>query len=385
MFPRLCNPLLSNSFLLLGARGTGKSRLVTDLLKAENVLQIDLLVPELERRLRRSPSQLSGMIEDHGKVGWVFIDEIQKVPELLNLVHKQIESSEIRFALTGSSARKLKRGAANLLAGRAFSYQLFPLTAIELGAEFNLEHVLNWGSLPKAINSSSDEERRIFLESYAHTYVREEVLAEQLVRSVGPFESFLEVAAQMNGEPVNFSKIAREVESDHKTVRSYFDILVDTLLGFYLPAYSTSARKRSISSPKFYFFDLGVKRALELTLDSKIVPGTYAFGKAFETFVIEELYRLNAYRRTSFTFSYLRTQAGVEIDLILRKGQERLILVEIKSTSNVRDEHLDSLKALREDLKATECYCLSLDEIPRVESGVHILPWQLGIERILRN
>lgn len=382
MFKRLCNPLISNSFLLLGARGTGKSHLVSRLLADKSTLTVDLLVPELERRLRRRPSLLSSMIAERKDLEWVYIDEVQKVPALLDLVHQHIERDKMKFALTGSSARKLRRGSANLLAGRAFSYQLFPLSFYELGAAFVLDDVLAWGSLPKVINSASEQEKRIFLESYAHTYIKEEVLAEQLVRNIAPFESFLEVAAQMNGEIINFSKISRQIDSQHTSVRTYFDILVDTMMGFYLPGFASSARKRLALSPKFYFFDAGVQRALEFSLDSRLAASTFAYGKAFESLVVQEVYRLNSYFRKNYELSYIRTQAGVEIDLVLRKGSRELILIEVKSTASVRDDHLSALRSLGTDLKPTRSYCLSMDPVARLDGEIKVVPWQQGIMEI---
>jgi predicted AAA+ superfamily ATPase len=383
MYHRICNPLLSNSFFLLGARGTGKSRLIGELLREKRLVTVDLLVPELERRLRRRPSMLVSMIKAEKEVEWVFIDEIQKIPELLDIVHSQIEGSRIKFALSGSSARKLKRGAANLLAGRAYSYNLFPLTSVELGQDFDLSRTLRWGSLPKIMSIESDEERAIFLESYAQSYLREEVLAEQLIRKIAPFQAFLEVAAQMNGEILNFAKIGREIGSDSKVVRSYFDLLVDTMIGFYLGGFATSARKRVSLAPKFYFFDLGVKRALDFSLGESVSESTYGYGRLFETLVLQELYRLNSYYRKSYEFSYLRTQSGVEVDLVLRLGQRELILVEIKSTDAVRGDHLRSLLSLGAEIPATRRYCLSNDPYPRTENGVRIVPWQMGIEEIM--
>lgn len=383
MFPRFCKPLLSNSFFLLGARGTGKSCLVRRLLAEKEPLTIDLLIPELERRLRRRPSLLSSMIEERNNVEWVFIDEIQKVPELLDLVHRHIELDKIKFALTGSSARKLKRGAANLLAGRAYAYQLFPLTFAELGQHFEINTALTWGTLPRVVGIGSPEERRIFLETYTHTYLREDILAEQIIRKVAPFERFLEVAAQMNGEVLNFAKIGREIGSDSKMVSSYFTILCDTMMGFFLQGYSPSARKRATLAPKFYFFDIGVKRALDFTLEDSIGSGTYGYGKLFETLVIQQIYRLNSYFRRNYELSFIRTQNDVEIDLVLRRGRNKLILIEIKSTDEVRSDHLRSLKTLGKDLKPSARYCLSNDPVARVEDGIRVIPWQAGVVEIM--
>jgi predicted AAA+ superfamily ATPase len=191
------------------------------------------------------------------------IDEVQKNPKLLDVVHLEIEKKKnIQFILSGSSARKLKRGSANLLAGRAFTFHLFPLTNFEIGSTFDLQHALEFGTLPKLLEYSVDLDCTRFLKAYVKTYLKEEIIAEQIVRKVEPFQDFLEVCAQMNGKIINFSKIATEVGVDEKTVKTYIDILADTLIGFYLPPFHRSIRKRQRIAPKFYLMDTGVKRAL---------------------------------------------------------------------------------------------------------------------------
>jgi uncharacterized protein len=368
--------------MLFGARGTGKSRLVPHLLASTECLTVNLLQPELERALRRNPSSLTDMIKAHHNPEWVFIDEIQKVPELLNVIHHLIEETQTKFALTGSSARKLKHGAANLLAGRAFSYELYPFTAHELKDKFILNEAIAWGTMPKLTELSNAEEKKLFLESYALTYLNEEVLAEQLVRRAIPFKEFLSIAAQMHGEPINFTSIGRSIGSDHKTVRTYFDILADTLVGFYVTPFISSSRKRLAASPKFYFFDLGVKRALEFSLGETISTSSYGYGKAFETVVLLEIVRLNSYFRTNFQLHYLRTQQGVEVDLVIKKGSKNLIFVEIKSADSVRSEHLRNITRLSEEFRPTTSLLLSRDPVARIENGIEVMPWQMGISKL---
>ena len=226
MFNRLIKPLISNSFFLFGARGTGKSTLLKSFFKGEKCLWLDLLKMEVEDALRSDLRSFSQEIDaKKNKISWVIIDEVQKIPELLNEVHRWIESSSVKFALTGSSARKLKRGSANLLAGRAFVNYLFPLTHIEMGDQFNLLQALQWGTQPKISQLKTDEEKEAYLRAYSQTYLKEEVWSEQFIRKLDPFRRFLEISAQSNGEIVNYTNIARDVGTDIKTVQSYFGLL----------------------------------------------------------------------------------------------------------------------------------------------------------------
>lgn len=311
---------------------------------------------------------------------WVFIDEVQKVPRLLDVVHHLIESLHLKFILTGSSARKLKRGAANLLAGRAFVYALHPLGSFELGKRFDLSQALHWGTLPKLSEIENSQDKSLFLRSYALTYLKEEIQLEQLVRRLTPFRSFLEVAAQSNGAPLNYSAIARDVGTDHKTLQSYFQILEDTHLGFFLSGYSRSVRKAQRTHPKFYFFDVGVKRVLAGVLDVPLSPRTSAYGEAFEHWVILEIFRLNDLLMKDFRLSYFRTR-DVEVDLILSRPNEE-ILVEIKSSETVDEHRVKKFARQVEAFKEAKAYWLSLDPTPQKIAQVHCLPWQEGLKRI---
>lgn len=380
---RNVNILESNSFFLFGPRGTGKTTLLKQLFLEKECLWIDLLDPREEDTFLRDPALLSERLREVGdNIEWVILDEIQKAPRLLDVVHHEIETNKRKFALTGSSARKLKRGGANLLAGRAFVYHLFPLTHRELGRSFLLSDTLEWGALPKLLSFCEKAEKVQFLEAYVHTYLKEEVIAEQLVRKTIPFRSFLEIASQANGEIINFSKIADDVRVDLKTIRSYFEILEDTLLGFFLPPYHRSLRKQQHANPKFYFFDCGVQRALERTLSIPLKKNSSVYGKAFEHFVILEIYRLNEYLGKHFRLSYLRTKDDAEIDLIVERPGCPLALVEIKSAPIITDRHLSTLQRFAKDLPEAEAFCLSCDPHPRKVGNVRVLPWQAGIEAL---
>ncbi|MCB0333892.1 MAG: ATP-binding protein, partial [Bdellovibrionales bacterium] len=323
------------------------------------------------------PRELEDRLAAQPDGSWVFIDEIQKIPSLLDDVHRFIKSH--KFALTGSSARKLKQGGANLLAGRASVYSLFPLTFLELGATFDLEMALNWGSLPEVFSLLSDLEREQFLESYSLTYLKEEVWGEHLIRNLDPFREFLSVAAQMNGKLINYTKISRDVGVDPKTVQSYYQILTDTLLGFMLAPFHPSVRKRQRLSPKFYFFDPGVVRALAGTLSVPIRPKAYAYGNFFEHFVINEIHKLNTYQRHSYELSFLRTENDVEVDLILERAGRVVWAIEIKSTESVTEDHLRHIRRLGPELHAENLLCLSKDPHQKVVHGVKCLPWREGI------
>lgn len=372
-----------NSFFLFGARGTGKTYLLRERFEARTSYYIDLLNPDHSETFNLRPRTLTEQLAAlKPEIDWVIIDEIQKAPKLLDIVHQQIESSRFKFALTGSSARKLRHGSANLLAGRAFVLHLFPLTAREIGERFSLQSALAWGTLPRAVMIESDEDRRDFLRSYAHTYLQEEITQEQIVRRLDPFRRFLIVAAQMSGQILNFTKIAREIGSSTVTVQSYFQILEDTLIGSLVEPFHESVRKRQRGNPKFYFFDTGVQRALNNTLQVELAPQTYAFGVAFEYFIVNEIHRLHAYGKKDYRLSYLRTKDGVEIDLIIERPGMKRALVEIKSAERITDEDIRSLTILGKDVPNSEAFCLSRDPNAKNIGAVSCLPWQEGLVQL---
>lgn len=382
MVNRIVHFSAKNSFFLFGARGTGKTHLLKDRY-AGNSWYIDLLNPDLVRKYLLQPSVLLHELEARKPAPeWVIIDEVQKAPGLLDLVHQRIESDKQKFILSGSSARKLKRGSANLLAGRAFVYNLYPLTAKEIGDRFDLDNALNWGTLPKLLDLNDAQDKKEYLRAYANTYLREEILQEQIIRNLEPFQRFLPVAAQMAGKVINYSKIAMEAGTSVPTIQSYFQILEDTLLGFMLPQFHESIRKRQRSNPKFYFFDSGIQRALSDELNVAIHPRTYDYGNAFEQFVINEINRLQSYYRKDYRLSYLLTGAAVEIDLIMERPGMKRAAVEIKSTSRVAKSDLRGLLSLGKDIPNCELFCFSMDPMPKIIEGVTCLPWQAGLVEV---
>ncbi len=347
-------------------------------------MTVDLLLPSNEARYTRRPELLLGVVEQNpGKT--VIIDEVQKIPKLLDVVHSVLSQKRVTFILTGSSARKLKRGGANLLAGRAMIKELFPFTSVELSKDFCLHDALTWGTLPEIFSIQSPEEKRDFLVAYAQTYLREEIAAEQLVRKIDAFRGFLEVAAQSNAKLVNASKIARDVMIDTKTVQTYFSILEETHLGFFLEQYHRSARKRVMTMPKFYFFDGGVARALSQTIYSDIAGGTSYYGECFEHFVVSEIHRMASYAAQGQRLFTLNSQDGFEVDLILESPGKPLIVCEIKSTENSdRAQYKNLLLAKKDFPQGTRYVLLSNDPVEHKEDGVECMHWREFIKREFR-
>ncbi len=401
VFKRLVSPSKNSSFFIFGARGTGKSTYIEHQLLPDwnvnvpiellskgvwsfrRVLYFDLLNDDVEESFLKDPEKLKREIAAlDEKPEWVIIDEVQKVPRLLDVVHSVIEKQKIKFILSGSSARKLKKEGANLLGGRAFEYSLMPLTSIELRDSFNLDDILNYGSLPAIFSFSVQDDKIKFLKSYVRSYVKTEIQMEQLVRKLEPFRDFLEMAAQMSGKILNYSKIAREVGVDVKTVQLYYLILEETYFGFRLPSFHKSIRKSQLISPKFYLFDIGIKRALEQSLRAAVVSGTSYYGEVFEHFIILEFVRLNHYCETDYRLSYFSTKEGVEVDLVLSRGSE-VIFIEIKSSSVIDPVEVNKLKTIGKG-NASRCFYLSQCPTAELFDNVRCVHWKQGIQEIFK-
>ncbi|MCB0318622.1 MAG: ATP-binding protein, partial [Bdellovibrionales bacterium] len=385
MIDRLFNPLKSSSYFLFGARGTGKSYLLRHLLSGSPVHYIDLLNSDYYDQLSIRPQSLLEIIAANKDKKIVIIDEVQKIPSLLDAVHKSLEEMpSIQYILTGSSARKLKRGSANMLAGRAAIYELHPLSYLEIDEDFDLNIALSFGSLPKVWDKEmTDEERKDYLRAYARSYLKEEILEEQLIRKLEPFQRFLPIAAQSSGKALNYSKIAADVGVAPQTIQSYFDILEDTLIGYRLSAYHGSVRKQEKQEAKFYLFDLGILSALERTLEVPMVEGTYAFGRRFEHFIIQEIYKLSRYYYPDNQFYHYQTKGGREIDLIIDCPGEKLVLIEIKSKTHIQPDDVRHLNALVDDFPNAKAFCLSRDPIEKKIDKTICFPWKSGIKQIL--
>jgi predicted AAA+ superfamily ATPase len=378
MVKRLVNISKKHSFFLLGPRATGKSTLLKQHFPEKDHLWIDLLDPQIERRLSLNPNELIEIINQNTEKNFVVIDEIQKIPQLLDVVHKVIFETKRKFVLTGSSARKLKKGGANLLAGRAFSYKCHPLTYHELGEKFQLDEMLSFGGLPSLLDLDIAD-KKDYLRSYVEIYFKEEVVAEQLVRNLKPFRNFLDIASQANGKILNIHNIAKQVGVDDTTVQNYFEILEDTLVAFMLPPYHASVRKRQRQKSKFYFFDLGVQRALSGKLELPLQKGTFEYGNLFEHFLILEIKRMIDYKKPDWKISYLKSGDDAEIDLIIERPGEKTVLIEIKSTNNTNEldeQKLVGFKKLSAAIENSITFLVSQDPIEKKQDHVHYLYWE---------
>jgi predicted AAA+ superfamily ATPase len=354
-----------NSVLLLGPRATGKSYLMKTTLKAD--LMINLLSHQEFARFSSNPSLLSEMCSSLKQKSIVVIDEIQKIPELLNEVHLLIEEKNLRFVLTGSSARKLKKGGANLLAGRAWTREFYPLTSDEIGEKFNLIRYLNRGGLPRSYDSTDFESE---LESYIGTYLKEEVQAEALTRNLPAFAKFLEVMAIQSGEELFLEGIANDTGIKAKTISNYIEILEDTLLGFTVPAFQETKKRKAISRSKFYLFDVGVSGFLS----GRVVKDTKSdsFGRALEQMIAQELRAYISYERKRLPLQYWRSVSQQEVDFVVGKK----IAIEVKATDRVSSFDLKNLKALREENLVEQFMLISNDEKSREIEGIQLVSIQ---------
>jgi predicted AAA+ superfamily ATPase len=364
----------TETFFLWGPRQTGK----TTLLRASypDALWIDLLKAEQYRRYLQNPELLRGELLERASVRQVVIDEVQKVPALLDEAHWLHENRGVRFALCGSSARKVKRGQANLLGGRALRYELHGLTAQEMGQEFDLVRAVNHGYMPTMYQSDRPKRR---WNAYVADYLKEEVAAEGLVRHLPVYSEFLNVAALSDTELVNFSTIARDCGVSSHTIQGYFQILEDTLLGRWLPAYTKRPKRRVIGAPKFYFADVGIVNFLARR--GEVMPGSELFGKAFENWVFHELCASNAYRDRFARLSYWRLASGIEVDFIINDMEAA---IEAKASIRVTADHLRGLRALVQDqpsIKQRTVVCLEA-QARRTEDGIRILPAKEFCDRL---
>lgn len=353
------------TFFLWGPRQTGK----TTLLRAAypDAFWVDLLRADEYRRYLQNPERLREELVT-ASPKQVVIDEVQKVPALLDEVHWLHENRGLRFALCGSSARKVRRGGANLLGGRAVRYELHGLTATELGNAFDLDRLLNRGYLPRIFSAGKPAQ---LLESYVADYLKEEIAAEGLVRNLPVFSAFLDTASFSDTELVSFATIARDCGASPPTIRGYFEILVDTLLGRWLPGYTKRPKRRVIAAPKFFFADVGVVN--RLARRGVVQRRSELFGKVFENWVFHELCAHNAYRGALATFSYWRLAGGVEVDFIVNDLE---VAIEAKGTAKVTADHLRGLRELvRDHPRIGRRVVVCLEPRPRrTDDGIDVLP-----------
>ncbi len=362
---------------LWGPRQTGKSTLLRTLFP--NAIRYDLLLSSEYQQLLRSPHLIREhcMAEGLGadtQQDPIIIDEIQKLPMLLDEIHWLMENKGLRFILCGSSARKLKRGHANLLGGRAIRYELHPLVSPEI-PDFSLVKALNSGLIPRHYNSLKPDR---LMQSYVGDYLKEEIAAEALTRNIPAFSRFLEVAALSNGEIINYTNIARECGVSSPTVKEYFQILEDTLIGRQLPSFRKRKKRRLIASPKFYFFDLSP--VIYLSNRRYVEPGSELFGRALEHFIWIEILAHADYSELFYPISYWRTASGFEVDFIIADGE---VAIEVKSAQFVNPTHLKGIRAFNEEYKTKRSIIVSLDSTHRkTDDQIEILPWMLFLEQL---
>jgi predicted AAA+ superfamily ATPase len=363
-----------HSCFLWGPSQTGKSYLLRE--NFPSAAYYDLRSVLEFRRLRANPSLFADECAampggTSGAKTLVIVDEIQKLPELLDEVHKLISLGKHRFILTGSSPRKLMRGVGSLLGGRVLRNDLYPLTSAEV-PDFSLERALNQGLLPPHYLEDTPAVAAEMLRAYTGQYLREEILAEALVRNVAAFQRFLEVAALTNGQIVNNATIARECGVSAVTVASYFQILTDTLLGVWVPAWTKRAKRRVIGSPRFYFFDIGLVN--ELLHRQSLAAGSPEFGANFEHFLFMELRAYLGYAGRENALSWWRTTSGAEVDFILGDNE---IALEVKSSERITSDHLKGLRSHREEFKPRRSLLVSrVARARKTEDGIEILPWK---------
>lgn len=380
MYKRKLNLALSSTetCFLWGPRQTGKTTLLKTLFPKANYY--DLLLSDQYRRFIADPSILRQECEAKSLTGSnqkypILIDEVQKIPELLDEIHWLIENRGLRFILCGSSPRKLKRSSANLLGGRSVKYELFPLVFPEINS-FSLQTALNHGLLPRHYLSKSP---RKLLEAYISDYLKEEISAEAITRNIPAFNRFLEISALSNGEMINYNNIANDCGISAPTIKGYFQILEDTLIGKFIPAFRKRVKRRLIHAPKFKLFDIGI--VAQLTRRGEVQEGSELFGRAFEHFITMEIFAHSSYSEIDYPISYWRTASQLEVDLIL--GSD--IAVEIKSTDQATDKHLKGLRAFKEEHRS-KCYLVSRDPSARKTSDdILILPWKDFLNKLWNN
>jgi predicted AAA+ superfamily ATPase len=363
--------LKHKSFFLFGPRATGKTSLISAQLQDATVF--DLLDAEIYNQLLRRPKILEEVVVSKSSPKIMVIDEVQKLPMLLDEVHRILSKHDVTFLLTGSSARKLRRGSANLLAGRAWQAELYPLCSREI-PDFDLMNYLNKGGLPAIYGSNFAQEE---LRSYLGNYLKEEVQAESLTRNLPAFATFLDAIALTNGQEINFESLSSDCGVSPMTMKNYLSILDDTLIGFTLPAFTKTKKRKAISRGKYYLFDIGVVN--QLARRGEVLPKSESFGHAFEHFIQLEIRAWNSYSRHYKPISYWRSTSKFEVDAIISDE----LAIEIKATDLVQDKHLKGLRALKEEGLIKEYCVVSCDLQKRVtDDGITIYPWRDFLTRL---
>ncbi|MBI5123637.1 ATP-binding protein [Candidatus Roizmanbacteria bacterium] len=373
MYSRLLKPPRDKSFFLFGPRATGKTTWVRTLFP--NALYIDLLESELFNSLLANPGRLENLIPKvHGD--WIIIDEIQRIPELLNEVHRLIENQHLKFILTGSSARKLRKKGHNLLGGRALTFFMHPLTAEELKDDFKVENLLLFGSLPSIYQ---EPDKKKYLRGYVTAYLEEEIKQEGLTRNLGAFSRFLEIASYSQGSVLNISEVAREAAIERKVIENYFSILEDLLIGYRIYPFSKRAKRRLITHPKFYFFDVGIYRTIRPT--GPLDMPEMIDGVALETLLFQELLAANDYYDLGYKIYYYRTTDGAEVDFVLY-GEKGIKAFEVKRAGRINSSMFRGLKKFLKDYPSAKTYFLYGGSRTMREGEIEIIPLKEAIKNL---
>lgn len=373
MYDRLHTFPTKQSFFLFGPRATGK----TTLLKKSfpNAIYLDLLDTNLYSNLLAYPARLQDYIPENFE-DWIILDEVQKIPELLNEVHRLIEEKKYRFILTGSSSRKLRKYGTNLLGGRALTLRLYPLTAQELKGDFKLKNALKFGTLPMVF---SVEDKEAYLKSYVWTYLKEEIQQEALTRNLSGFSKFIEAASFSQGAVMNMTQVAREIGLERKTVQNYFQILEDLMIAYCVPVFNKKAKRRLITHNKFYFFDAGLfqtirpKGPLDFTVEIA--------GPALETLFLQELVALNDYLKLGYTIFYWRTSHQLEVDFVLY-GPKGLVAIEVKTGKNLSPKDFHGMKAFSKDYPNAKQLIFYGGSHKLYKGSVNLIPVEEGIKNL---
>jgi predicted AAA+ superfamily ATPase len=380
MIDRLLKLPAGKSFFLFGPRQSGKTTLINSIFQ-DKVYRVNLLLSDQYFKYSKAPSQLrKEVVEKREKITHVFVDEIQRVPELLNEIQYLIDTTPLHFILSGSSARKLKRGHANLLGGRAVQRFLFPLMWQEVAQTASLKHFLRFGSLPPVFLTGNEADKIDLLKAYVDIYLREEIQAEGIVRRIGAFSRFLDMAASQFGDIVNYSTVARECQQAVMTVKSYYEILIDTLIGFRLEPWRKSVRKRLSGHPKFYFFDNGVTNIIN-RYDSDIAD-PYLLGRLFEQFIIIETLKTIKTSGKMVNLYYWRTNSGAEVDLLTEHAGVLTGAYEIKWSSTVDTAQLTGLKSFQKDYPDVPCHVICNTDEPYRLGNILIMNWKQFLESL---
>ena len=363
----LTNLLKKKSFFLFGPRGTGKTTLIQHTLPDATI--IDLLEIQTYREYLKNPS----IISEQKLKPIVVIDEVQKLPEILDEVHRLIEAEKLTFLLTGSSARKLKRGGANLLAGRAWWAEMFPLTSNEI-PDFDLITYLNRGGLPSVYPSNDYVEE---LRAYTALYLKEEIQNEALTRKVAQFSEFLDLTALTSGQEISYQSLAGDCGVSPNSIKNYIQVLEDTLVAFQLKAFTKTLKRKAISRSKLYLFDIGITNSLANR--GELMEGSELFGNAFEHFILLEVMAYLSYMRKNTKMYYWRSTSRFEVDLIL----DTQWAIEIKGTTSIQDKHLKGIRALKEEGNIQNFAVVSCDRYERrTQDNIIIIPWKLFLENL---